>query len=94
MPPSLQNIFKELQDDLGHDSLSGDLTKWADQVLLLNSVLSVERVLRARIKGKVGSFYRCRDSGYQRSAAADGFCAVGAQAHRKGARLTQIVIAS
>ena len=42
-PPSLKNIFKELQSDLGI-SLSGstDLTPWARQgVLLLNSVLTV-----------------------------------------------------
>lgn len=43
-PPSLQNIYKELRDDLGRDSITnGDLTPWAKQgVLLLNSVLSVE----------------------------------------------------
>src|SRR5689334_119706 len=37
-PPSLQNIFKELQDDLGIPMpKSGDLTHWAEQgVLLLN----------------------------------------------------------
>jgi uracil-DNA glycosylase len=43
-PPSLQNIFKEIKDDLGISfPESGDLTRWAKQgVLLLNSVLSVE----------------------------------------------------
>lgn len=43
-PPSLQNIFKELHDDLGYDiPKSGDLTKWAKEgVLLLNSILTVE----------------------------------------------------
>jgi len=43
-PPSLNNIFKELNDDLGISApTSGTLTKWADQgVLLLNSVLTVE----------------------------------------------------
>lgn len=43
-PPSLLNIFKELQDDLKAPMpKSGDLTHWAEQgVLLLNSVLTVE----------------------------------------------------
>ncbi|MDR1973060.1 MAG: uracil-DNA glycosylase [Bacteroidales bacterium] len=43
MPPSLINILKELQDDLGYPfPKSGHLGKWADQgVLLLNATLSV-----------------------------------------------------
>lgn len=43
-PPSLRNIFIELQADLGCSvPLSGDLTPWAEQgVLLLNASLSVE----------------------------------------------------
>ncbi len=42
-PPSLQNIFKELKNDLGYPiPQSGSLVKWAEQgVLLLNSVLTV-----------------------------------------------------
>ncbi len=42
-PASLQNIFKELHNDLGIRSLtSGDLSSWAKQgVLLLNTVLTV-----------------------------------------------------
>ena len=42
-PPSLQNIFKEIQDDLGTTvPPSGDLTRWAQQgVLLLNATLTV-----------------------------------------------------
>ncbi len=49
-PPSLQNIFKELREDLKLPiPQSGYLQKWADQgVLLLNSVLTVE-------SGKPGS---------------------------------------
>lgn len=45
VPPSLKNIYKELYDDLGITSpASGDLTKWAEQgVLLLNAVLTVEK---------------------------------------------------
>ena len=42
-PPSLQNIFKEVQDDTGATiPLSGNLDRWAEQgVLLLNAVLTV-----------------------------------------------------
>ena len=42
-PPSLQNIFKEIHDDLGTPvPMSGDLTRWANQgVLLLNATLTV-----------------------------------------------------
>ena len=48
-PPSLQNIFKEIQDDLGTPiPTSGNLTRWAEQgVLLLNATLTV----RARQAG-------------------------------------------
>jgi uracil-DNA glycosylase len=44
LPPSLMNIFKEIQSDLGiRMSGSGDLTAWADQgVLLLNATLTVQ----------------------------------------------------
>ncbi|HEX5711356.1 MAG TPA: uracil-DNA glycosylase [Sulfuricurvum sp.] len=43
LPPSLQNIFKELVNDIGCPfPKSGDLTPWAKQgVLLLNTLLSV-----------------------------------------------------
>jgi len=43
IPPSLVNIYKELQDDLGcYVPNNGYLTKWAEQgVLLLNTVLTV-----------------------------------------------------
>lgn len=43
VPPSLQNIYKELRDDLGCSIPNhGCLTKWAEQgVLLLNTVLTV-----------------------------------------------------
>ena len=42
-PPSLQNIFKEIHDDLGKDiPMSGNLSRWAEQgVLLLNATLTV-----------------------------------------------------
>jgi uracil-DNA glycosylase len=43
IPPSLQNIFKEIRSDLGIEPLpDGDLSRWASQgVLLLNSTLTV-----------------------------------------------------
>lgn len=49
-PPSLVNIFKEIESDLGHAvARTGDLERWARQgVLLLNATLTVEA-------GKAGS---------------------------------------
>lgn len=42
MPPSLLNIFKELNNDLGIKRTKTDLTDWAKQgVLLLNSIMTV-----------------------------------------------------
>lgn len=45
VPPSLVNIYKELEADLGvMPKPDGDLTQWAEQgVFLLNTVLTVER---------------------------------------------------
>lgn len=45
IPPSLKNIYKEIEDDLGIAPPShGELTKWAKQgVLLLNNALTVRR---------------------------------------------------
>lgn len=41
-PPSLQNIFKELYNDLGITRIKSDLTDWAEEgVLLLNSIMTV-----------------------------------------------------
>lgn len=44
LPPSLRNIFREMQEDIGtRIPTSGDLTPWAEQgVLLLNTVLTVQ----------------------------------------------------
>jgi uracil-DNA glycosylase len=43
IPKSLQNIFKELNNDLGINNVIGDLTVWAKQgVFLLNTILTVE----------------------------------------------------
>lgn len=53
-PPSLQNIFKEIESDLGIPvPKSGDLTRWARQgVLLLNATLTVEAHRAASHQGK------------------------------------------
>ena len=52
-PPSLKNIFKELHSDLGVTNHKANLTQWARQgVLLLNSVLTVEKKLAASHQGK------------------------------------------
>lgn len=54
IPPSLQNIYKELQSDLGLSiPSSGCLESWAEQgVLLLNSILSVEKGLASSHSSK------------------------------------------
>lgn len=54
IPPSLQNIFKEIETDLGITPAShGYLRNWAEQgVLLLNSVLTVERNRSGSHQGK------------------------------------------
>lgn len=54
-PPSLENIFKELKSDIGCDlPVSGNLTKWAREgVLLLNTSLSV-RAHQANSHAKCG----------------------------------------
>lgn len=54
IPPSLQNIYKELQSDLGLTPPNhGCLTKWADQgVLLLNATLTVRQGLPMSHHGK------------------------------------------
>jgi uracil-DNA glycosylase len=53
-PPSLQNIFRELETDLGIEPApSGDLTRWAERgVLLLNAVLTVSPGKPASHAGK------------------------------------------
>lgn len=53
-PPSLVNIYKEIESDLGRPSPThGDLTAWAKQgVLLLNSTLTVAAHLAASHAGR------------------------------------------
>lgn len=54
LPPSLQNIYKEIESDIGRKSkTNGDLTYWATQgVLLLNSTLTVQAHLAASHAGR------------------------------------------
>lgn len=54
IPPSLGNIYKELHDDLGIEiPKSGDLTRWAQQgVLLLNATLTVQAHQAGSHQGK------------------------------------------
>ena len=53
-PPSLVNIYKEIESDIGHKSITnGDLSSWARQgVLLLNSTLTVQAHIAASHSGK------------------------------------------
>ena len=54
VPPSLQNIYKEIESDLGRKSkTNGDLTSWANQgVLLLNATLTVRAHAAASHAGR------------------------------------------
>ena len=55
VPPSLKNIYKEIENDIGvtKDMGDGDLTAWADQgVFLLNAILTVVAHSPASHKGK------------------------------------------
>jgi|SRR5690554_1269839 len=54
LPRSLQNIYRELHDDLGPDvQLHGDLSRWAENgVLLLNRVLTVQPGVAGSHRGK------------------------------------------
>lgn len=52
-PPSLKNIFKEIEEDIGTPvPQSGDLTRWAEQgVFLLNAILTVRARQAASHRG-------------------------------------------
>lgn len=54
LPPSLQNIYKELASDIGPvTNVSGDLSRWARQgVLLLNATLTVRAASAGSHQGK------------------------------------------
>ncbi len=59
LPPSLKNIYNELQEDMGIvQPQHGNLTSWAEQgVLLLNSVLTVEANKPASHHGKGWEYF-------------------------------------
>jgi uracil-DNA glycosylase len=93
-PPSLANIFKELQSDLGlnrDDFRHGNLKEWADQgVLLLNSVLTVEAGRAASHQGKGWEAFTdraIRELNENRQHVV--FMLWGAYAQRKGAVIDQ-----
>jgi uracil-DNA glycosylase len=55
LPPSLQNIFKEIQTDIGKplSNKNGDLSRWAKQgVLLLNATLTVRAHMAGSHQGR------------------------------------------
>ncbi|MDE1943886.1 MAG: uracil-DNA glycosylase [Patescibacteria group bacterium] len=55
LPPSLQNIFKEIESDLGKPLVhkTGDLERWAKQgVLLLNATLTVKARMAGSHQGR------------------------------------------
>ena len=61
-PPSLVNIFKEITDDVGAPTpKSGNLTRWADQgVLLLNATLTVRAHAAGSSRAGLGDLHRRR----------------------------------
>lgn len=86
LPPSLVNIYKELQSDLGiAPSTSGCLTSWSKQgVLLLNSVLTVERKSAASHQGKGWEQFTDRVINVLNERSGIVFLLWGAYAQRKG----------
>jgi uracil-DNA glycosylase len=89
-PPSLRNIFKEIENDIGISyPKSGDLTPWAEQgVLLLNASLTV-REAEANSHQKIG-WQKFTDSVIQElSDKREGlvFLLWGGFAKKKGARI-------
>ncbi len=88
LPPSLVNIYKEIEQDLGVTMPAhGCLSHWAQQgVLLLNSVLSVERANAASHQGR--GWERFTDSAIDvvnRHSEGVVFMLWGGYAQRKGA---------
>jgi len=89
-PPSLINIFKEIEADLKHPiSRETDLSRWAKQgVLLLNATLTGTRLSSSfSSKSRLGSFYGCcyrNTIGQKRKSC---FLAWGAYARRKGVNI-------
>jgi uracil-DNA glycosylase len=71
LPPSLQNIFREYQSDLGlPPPASGDLSAWADRgVMLLNRVLTVRPGAPGSHRGK--GWEQCTDQAIRALAGRD-----------------------
>jgi uracil-DNA glycosylase len=88
-PPSLENIFRELEADLGGRPPTSDLTAWAeDGVLLLNTVLTVEAHRANSHRGK--GWERFTDRVVELVAERDehtAFLLWGRHAQEKGARV-------
>ena len=90
IPPSLRNIFRELHEDEGLvQPAHGDLSVWAERgVLLLNSVLSVERGVAGSHQGKGWELFTdaviAAINAQQQPTV---FVLWGAQAQRKGAAI-------
>ena len=78
-PPSLQNIFKEIQQDLGTEiPFSGNLERWARQgVLLLNATLTVRAHIANSHSALGWQVYRCGHQGAGCTARTSGVYAVG-----------------
>lgn len=99
-PPSLQNIFKEIEADLGRPApASGSLRRWAEQgVLLLNATLTVRAHQAGSHQGK--GWEQFTDAVIARLSAAREhlvFILWGSYAQRKGAivdRNRHLVLAS
>ncbi len=90
-PPSLKNMFKELEQDLGVVNHSGNLTPWAQQgVLLLNSVLTVEHAQAASHQNRGWELFTDQVI-HTISSECEGvvFMLWGAYAQRKGAQIDQ-----
>lgn len=88
LPPSLVNIYREIEQELALQMPAhGCLSAWADQgVLLLNSVLSVERASAASHQGKGWEqFTDCAIEVVNRDCEHVVFMLWGAYAQRKGA---------
>lgn len=84
-PPSLQNIFKEIHDDLGSPMpASGNLTRWAQQgVLLLNATLTVRAHQAGSHQKRVGKNLPMQPSVPWRKTASTWCLSYGGRMHRR-----------
>lgn len=90
IPPSLRNMFKELEDDLGVPApASGDLSGWARQgVLLLNTVLTVDPGAAGSHAGRGWEWFTgAAIDALNRDRSGLVFCLWGVPAQRAGARV-------